>query len=233
MSNLITNTAEQEAALQECLLAASLAGGQTSEARALACLTEKLGAEVAKVVASGLLPLSDEESAILGECVLSAITSSASSIVKSDPIVTCLEKTLDSNLAKAVASKAIPLTAEQESLLAGCEFSTSLGGGNSSTLSDSVITCLENSLGAESAQAVASGATNLTDKQQAALGGCKLGSALGTSSSTVSTGIMDCLTKELGADVAQVVASAVLPLSAAEEQVMGNCVLLDALGIAP
>ncbi len=38
----------------------------------LACLTEKLGESAAKVVQSGLIPLSDEQSAALGECVLSA-----------------------------------------------------------------------------------------------------------------------------------------------------------------
>ena len=44
---------------------------------------------------------------------------------------------------------------------------------------------------------------------------------------------MACLEMELGADVAQVVASALLPLNAEEERIMGNCVLKAALGLNP
>lgn len=197
-----------------------------------ACLTERLGSSVAQAAASGLIPLNAEQSAVLGECVLTASTSA--SVGTTDPIIACLEKTLEANLARAVASGAIPLTGEQEALLGGCVLSTSLGGGSSSTLSATVITCLESALGVASAQTMASGTASLTDEQQAALGGCQLGSVLSTSSSsTVSAGVMACLTGELGAEVAQVVASAVLPLSASEEGILGNCVLLDALGVTP
>ena len=197
----------------------------------LACLTEKLGESAAKVVQSGLIPLSDEQSAALGECVLSASTSVAAATV--DPIVACLQETLDADLARTVASGAIPLTADQQTLLGDCVLSTSLGG-SAETLSASVIACLQSALSEEDAQKVASGATDLTVEQEAALGGCLLGSALETTTSdTVSAGVMACLTEELGADVAQVVAPAALPLSASEQEILGNCVLMDALGITP
>ena len=230
LSNLVIPTPEQEAALNECLLAASLGGGQSADAGVIACLTERLSGAVARVVASGLLPLTDEESAILGECVLTAST--AVSRGTTDPIVACLEDDLDADLARAVASGAVPLSAEQEVLLGNCVLSASLGS-SSTTLSATVIGCLEGAIGVGSARIVASGTAALTDEQQAALGGCQLGSALETANSEVTSGVMACLEQELGADVAQVVASAVLPLSAEEEQILGNCVLKDALGLTP
>ena len=230
LSNLVTPTPEQGEALNECLLAVSLGDGQSANAGVIACLTARLGGAVARVVASGLIPLTNEESAILGGCVLTASAAVSGGTV--DPIVACLEGDLDADLARAVASGAVPLTVAQESLLGNCVLSTSLGGG-STALSANIVACLEGALGVESALVVASGAATLTGEQQAALGGCQLGSALETASSAVSSGVMACLEKDLGADVAQVVASAVLPLSAAEEEILGNCVLKDALGLNP
>ena len=201
------------------------------DADVLVCLTERLGESVAKVVTSGLIPHTDEESAILGECVLSASTAAFNGRV--DPIVTCLEKDLGADLARAVVSGAIPLTVMQETLLGNCGLAISLGSG-STALSVGMEDCLEAILGAESAQMVASSAGAQTEAQQAALGSCLFSSALGgTDSTAVSSGVLACLTEELGAEVAQVVASSVLPLNADEEQILGNCVLKDALGLAP
>ncbi len=208
-------------------LAVSLGDAGTSDAGIIACLAESLGETAARAVASGLLPPSDEESAALGGCLLAA--SGAVSPEAADPIMACLEKDLDSDLARAVASGAIPLTVEQEALVGNCVLSTSLGGGMS--LSASVVVCLENALGADSARVVASGTATLSDEQQAALGGCRLASALGSGADTVSPGVMACLAEELGPEVAQVVASAALPLSAEEEQILGNCILKDALAL--
>lgn len=148
-------------------------------------------------------------------------------------VAACLENALDADLARAVASGAIPLTAAQEAMLGNCVLSTSLGG-SSATLSASAVACLEGALVAESAPVVAFGSASLTDEQQAVLGSCLLGSALGgTDSSGVSSGVLACLAEELGAEVAQVVASAVPTLNAEEEQILGNCVLKGALGLLP
>ena len=57
LSNLVASTPEQEAALSKCLLAASLEDAQSAESSILACLTEELGEAVARVVESGLIPL--------------------------------------------------------------------------------------------------------------------------------------------------------------------------------
>lgn len=176
------------------------------------------------MVAAGLVLLNDEESAILGECVFAA--SSLATGTTANPIVACLEQ----DLARVVASGAVPLTAEQEALVGNCVLSASLGSGSTS-LPGGVVACLEDALGTESARVVAAGTATLTDEQQAALGSCRLGSALGPGTETAFTGVIACLTEELGADVAEVVASAVLPLYAEEEQILGNCVLKDALGL--
>ena len=148
------------------------------------------------------------------------------------PIVACLEKELDADPARAVASGAVPLTAEQEALLGACVLSTSLGG-SGTALSAGVAACLEEALGVESARVVASGSASLTDEQQSALGGCLLSSTLETDSGAVLSGVLACLVEALGAEVAQVVASAALPLSAEEEQILGNCVLKEVLGLPP
>ena len=239
LSNLVASTPEQEAALSKCLLAASLEDAQSAESSILACLTEELGEAVARVVESGLIPLTAEVTTILGNCVLSVsmATTAASASSATDPIVACLEESLSEDLARAVASGGIPITEVQETLLGNCVLSASLASSTTTTsLSGSVVACLEGSLGADSAAVVASGSQDLTNEQQAALGGCLLGSAVPestTTSTTVTVGVMACLTKELGKDVAQVVASAVLPLSTSEEQILGNCVVMDALGLTP
>lgn len=239
LSNLVTPTPEQQSALNDCLLSASLGDGQstgTSENTVLACLTRQLGEAVAMVVQSGLIPPTAEEAAILGACVLSASATTATE--DEDPVVACLEEDLGADLARAVASGGIPLTSEQESLLGNCVLSTSLSSSSaSSAYSESIVACLESALGAESAAIAASGSGDLSSDQQVALGACLLGSSTSTTttstSSTVSAGVLACLTAELGADVAQVVASAVLPLSTSEEQILGNCVVMDALGLTP
>ncbi|MBC8281509.1 MAG: hypothetical protein H8E48_12030 [Chloroflexi bacterium] len=235
LSNLVTHTPEQEAALSRCLLEASLGDAQSDLTGVLACLTEELGEEVARVVESGLIPLTPEETEILGTCVLSV--SMATTSETTDPVIACLQEDMTADLARAVASGGIPLTSEQQSLLGSCVLSTSLGSSSSTTtLSAGVVACLESSLGTESAAVVASGTDDLTETQQAALGACLLGSTVSdatTSTDTVSAGVLACLTAELGEDLAQVVASGLIPLNSDEEQILGNCVVMDALGLTP
>ncbi len=239
LSNLVESTTEQEAALSKCLLAASLEDAQSGGSSIFAFVTKELGKSVARVVESGLIALTAEESNILGNCVLSVsmATTAASASSTADPIVACLEDSLESDLVRAVASGVILLTGEQETLLGNCVLSPSLGSSATTTsLSDSVVVCLEGSLGTYSAAVVASGSPDLTSDQQAALGACLLGSAVPestTASTKVTAGVMACLTKELGEAVAHVVASAVLPSSTSEQQILGNCVVMDALGLTP
>ena len=229
LSNLIDPTPEQEAALDECLLTASLGGGQSANAEVLACLTERLGGAVARFVASGLLPLTDAESVILGDCVLTV--SAAAPGETSSPIVACLEEEMDADLARAVASLAVPLTAEQEVILGMCVLSVSLGSGTA--LLSGVVACLEGPLGVESARVVASGTASLTREQQAALGACLLGSTSEADTGGVTPEVFACLVEELGTDVAKVVASSVVPLNAKEGQILGECVLKELLRPPP
>ena len=109
LSNLVESTPEQEAALSKRLLAASLEDAQSGGSSIFACLTEELGKSVARVVESGLIPLTAEESNISGNCVLSVsmTTTAASASSTTDLIVACLEDSLDSDLARAVASGGI------------------------------------------------------------------------------------------------------------------------------
>ncbi|MEO2141092.1 MAG: hypothetical protein ABGX63_02810, partial [bacterium] len=69
---------------------------------------------MARVVESGLIALTAEESNILGNCVLSVsmATTAASASSTADPIVACLEDSLESDLVRAVASGVILLTGE-------------------------------------------------------------------------------------------------------------------------
>jgi hypothetical protein len=82
---------------------------------------------------------------------------------------------------------------------------------------------------------VASGAIPLTDAEQAVMEDCLLSSAFETetSSETVSEGVLACLEEELGTDIAAVVASGAIPLTDAEQSVMGACLFAEALGGSP
>ena len=181
LSGLVSLSEEQQSARTDCLLAASLSSKSAQDSEITACLEEKLGSSLAQVVASGAVPLTDSESAALGECVVSASLGSADS-ASADPFTACLEEELGAELARVLASGAVPPSAEQEAVLGGCRLSVALAGGSES--------------GTE-----------------------------GGSSSNVTPAVLTCLERELGDDVAAVVASGAIPLSASEEAVMGQCLL--------
>jgi len=231
LSKLITTTPEQKVALNQCLVASSFGVGQAADPGVLACLTELLGGTVARVAASGLLPLSNEESAILGNCVLTGSASALAGIV--DPIVACLEERLDGDQARDIASGTVALTVEQENLLGNCVLSSGLAAGGGS-LPDGVLECVSAALGGLPAQDAVSNFVTINPEREAALGGCLLLSALNVSDeANLAAGIMACLVHELGFDAAQIVATAVTPLSPEEGQALGRCVLTEGLGLGP
>ena len=97
---------------------------------------------------------------------------------------------------------------------------------------------MEQELGEDSARVVPNNSETLTATQQAALGGCLAGSALGGSAtedisenpgSDFSSRVAACLERELGVDLANVVVSGVVPLNAGEQAVLGSCLLEDAI----
>lgn len=139
-----------------------------------------------------------------------------------------------------IVSMALPLTAEQEAGMGNCalEGSASSNQTLSQTLFGGVITCLEQELGEESARVAANNSETLTATQQAALGGCLVGSALGGFStedtsenpgSDFSSAVVACLEKELGVDLANVVVCGVVLLNAGEQAALGRCLLEDAI----
>ena len=225
-------TAEEEVVLLDCLVSSALGLEEQETISTLdACLEERLGADIAAVVASGLVPLDEAERAALNECQLvSALSVSQDSI--EDSFTVCLESNLGADVAAVVASGVVPLTEEEEAVVGDCLLETSL-----ETLSETgdqgVTACLEERLGPDLAAVVASGAIPLNDAEQEILGECLLSSSLDTSSDASSQSVTACLEERLGADIAAVVASGVIPLTAEEEAVMGDCLLQKALGISP
>ncbi len=233
LSGLVTLNPQQGSALDECVLIASLES-TTAASGLVACLQENLGAALAQVVVSGVIPLTESESALLGECLLTVATGGTGT-EDDDGVQACLERELGTELARVVASGALPLTPEQEAIMGSCVLEDSAN--STESLSNGVISCLEQELGEESASIVAGHSATLTAEQQAALGGCLVSSTLGGSAAEdagdnagdgQSSGVVTCLERELGVDLASVVASGVLPLSAGEEAVLGSCLLEDA-----
>ena len=106
--------------LEACLLVA--ASGITDEdlsPAASACLEEKLGAGVLQVVGSGGRSLTIEEESVLLEClVTSAIDALASATIS--PFDGCLQDRLGQDLALLVASRSVPLNAEETDALNDC-----------------------------------------------------------------------------------------------------------------
>ena len=234
LSGLVALNPEQGSALDECALVASLESASGTSALVV-CLQENLGAALAQVVVSGVIPLTESESAVLGECVLASATDGTSG-GGVDEFQACLERELGAELARVVASGALPLTPEQEAIRGNCVLEDSAA--SAGTLSADVVSCLELELGEESARVVADNSATLTAEQQAALGGCLLASTLGGDSAEtpaenagddLSPGVVVCLERELGKDLAQVVASGAVPLTDGEQAVLGSCLLEDAI----
>ena len=152
---------------------------------------------------------------------------------------------LGADIAPVGASGAVPLTEAEEAALGDCLVDASLSQAaeasgsqaaeesGSQSLDAAVSACLAERLGADIAAVVASGATPLTEAEEEVLGDCLLSSSLETSSQSTTQGITACLEEQLGADIAAVVASGAILLSADEERILGDCVLQAALGGSP
>ncbi len=235
-------TPEEEGVLVDCLVTTALdttASASTFEG----CLQEHLGEDLALLVASRSVPLNDVETQALNACLLvSALTETEQTV--EERTLACLAERLGEDIAPVVASGAIPLTEVEEAALGDCLVDSSIKAAEQSaeesgsqSLDAAVGACLADRLGADIAAVVASGVIPLTDAEQAVLGDCLLSSSLevlqGDSAQTTEQGITACLEETLGADIAAVVASGAIPLSADEEQILGDCVLEAALGGAP
>ena len=97
-------------------------------------------------------------------------------------------------------------------------------------------------LGADIGTVVASGAVPLTEAEEAALGDCLVDASLSqaaeasgsqaaeeSGSQSLDAAVSACLAERLGADIAAVVASGATPLTEAEEEVLGDCILISSL----
>ena len=144
---------------------------------------------------------------------------------------------LGADIAPVVASGAVPLTEAEEAALGDCLVDASLSqaaeASGSQSLDAAVSACLAERLRADIAAVVASGATPLTEAEEEVLGECLLSSSLETSSQSTTQGITACLEEQLGADIDAVVASGAILLSTDEERILGDCVLQAALGGSP
>ena len=222
-------TADEEEVLLDCVVSSALAPGEPETISTLdACLIDRLGAEIAAVVASGAVPLNETEQAILIECQIQSALD-VPQVSAEDSVTACLAERLGAAVAAVVASGAIPLTEEEEAVVGDCLLAASLET-SAETLAQAVTACLAERLGTDVAAVVASGAIPLNDVEEEVLGECLLSSSLDTSSDTVSQTVTACLEEQLGGDIAAVVASGVIPLTSEEEAVMGECLLQDALG---
>ncbi len=226
--------ADEEAILVECLLVSAL-DSQWEEivVTTESCLEERLGLDLAAVVASGAVHLNEAEEQALGDCLLVAALDTSDETA-SDSLIDCLAEGLGADIAALVASGAVPLTEAQQALMGECLLGSALSP-STETGTQSLTACLEERLGADIAAVVASGAIPLTEAEEAVMGECLLGSAFDddTSSDTVSDGVLACLEKELGTDIAAVVASGAISLTDSEQGVMGDCLLAEALGGSP
>ena len=225
-------TAQEESVLLDCLVGSAIAQPAAAPVSGFeGCLEERLGADIAPVVASRSVPLNEEELAALNECLLvEALTTPAQTV--EEGVSACLEERLGSEIAAVVASGVIPLTEAEEAALGDCVVSASLAT-SGQDLEGGVTACLEERLGAEIAAVVASGAIPLTEAEEAVLGECLFSSSLDTSSDTITEGVIACLEEHFDPDIAAVVASGAIPLSSEEERILGDCFLQEALGASP
>ena len=202
-----------------------------------ACLAERLGAEIAALVASEAVPPDEAEQAALNECRLASALSPAEEGPQ-DSLTACLEQSLGPEVAAVVASGAVPPTEEEAAVLGDCLLRTGVEEAPQ-TQNQSVTACLAERLGEDIAAVVASGLVPLNDTEQEVLGECLLSSSLQTTSDTsspsdtASQSITACVAERLGPEIAAVVVSGAIPLTEEEAEVMGDCLLLEALGGSP
>ena len=231
-------TADEEGVLLDCLVSSALAPAEPEPVSALeACLADRLGAEIAALVASEAVPPDEVEQAALNECRLVSALSPAEEGPK-DSLTACLEQSLGPEVAAVVASRAVPPTEEEAAVLGDCLLRTGVEEAPQ-TQDQSVTACLAERLGEDIAAVVASGLVPLNDAEQEVLGECLLSSSLNTTSDTsspsdtASQSITACVAERLGPEIAAVVVSGAIPLTEEEAEVMGDCLLLEALGGSP
>ena len=96
---------------------------------------------MSRVGESCLIPLASAESNILGNCVLSVsmATTAAGASYTTNPLVACLEDSLESDLARAVESGGTVLTGEQDPLLGNGVLSGSLVSSATTTVGEVII----------------------------------------------------------------------------------------------
>ena len=228
-------TAEEDKVLLDCVVSSALAPAEPEPLSSLdACLEERLGADVAALVASGTVPLDEAEQEVLNECRIVAALSPSEEPLQ-DGVTACLEQNLGAEVAAVVASGVVPLTEEEAAVLGDCLVRSGLDE-SAQTLDQAVTACLTERLGADIAAVVASGIVPLNDAEQEVLGECLLSSSLETSETSSDAGsqsVTACLEERLGPEIAAVVASGAIPLTAEEAEVMGDCLLRDAFGGSP
>ena len=84
-----------------------------------ACLEERLGAEIAALVASGSVPLDEADQAVLNECRIVAALS-PSEEAPQDSVTACLQEQLGVEVAAVVVSGLVPLIDEEAAVLGEC-----------------------------------------------------------------------------------------------------------------
>lgn len=225
-------TAQEESILVDCLLASTLdAASEEILPAVTACLGDKIGTEAAQAIASGSRQLTADEEAVLGDCVLASALGATTSTVSS-AVAACLEDRLATEAAQAIASGSRQLTVDEQTALGDCVLGSAFAA-TTGKVSPPVTVCLEDRLGTEAAQAIASGSRQGTANEQTVLGDCVLASAFGATTGTASPPVAACLGKHLGAEAAQAAASGSRKLTAQESSVLGGCLLEAALGAKP
>lgn len=218
-------TAEEQAVVESCLLVtASGLSDQDLSPAVIACLEDNLGSGVVAVVGSGARELTGDEEAVLLDCLVTFSLAPPEEEVVST-LEACLAERLGADIAPLVASQAVPLNEEEAAALNQCLLVTALETPEEETLDAGVLACLEEELGTEIAAVVASGAVPLTQAEERVLGNCVLRSGLEATEGGLATGVVACLEEQLGADIATVVASGAIPLTAEEEAILGECLL--------
>ena len=153
-------TPEEEAVLDACLLiTASGVSAEDLTPSVAACLEERLGSGVVEVVGSGARQLTSEETAVLLDCL---VTSALETTVQApdDSFEGCLEVRLGADLALVVASRSLPLNAEETAALNECLLVSALSGSGQTT-EQRVVACLAEQLGADIAPVIAARAIPL------------------------------------------------------------------------
>jgi hypothetical protein len=220
-------TAAEETVLEECL--AATAAGVVPEAispAVAACVESRLDAGVLQAVGSGARELTAQEETALADCLLASTLGAAFGGATS-AVTACLGERFGAEAAQLILSGSREATEEEETALADCLLvsaqATLLG-----PVAAGVSECLEQRVGAEAAQAIASGSRKLTADEQAALGDCVLASAFGATTVTAFPAVDACLEGKLGTEAAQAIASGSRQLTADEQTVLGDCVLASA-----